>query len=61
MSYVGFKKLKKKIAAKDGVTDPAAVAAAIGRKKYGKKKFQSAAAKGKSLKGAKPKAKPKKK
>jgi hypothetical protein len=30
------------------------VAAAIGRKKYGKKKFQKAASAGKSLRGAKP-------
>ena len=31
---------------KKGVRDPAALAASIGRKKYGKKKFQSMAAKG---------------
>lgn len=31
---------------KKGVKDPAALAAAIGRKKYGSKKFQSLAAKG---------------
>lgn len=54
MAYVGFKKLAGKLA-KQGVRDPKALAAAIGRKKYGKKKFQEAAAKGKSLKGAKPK------
>lgn len=53
MAYVGFKKLEKKIAA-GGAKNPAAVAAAIGRNKYGKKKFQAAAAKGKSLRGAKP-------
>jgi hypothetical protein len=49
--YMGFKKLKASIAAKGGVSDPGAVAAAIGRKKYGKKKFQKAAAAGKKLKG----------
>jgi hypothetical protein len=47
--YLGFKKLKASIAAKGGVRDPGAVAAAIGRKKYGKEKFQAAAAKGKKL------------
>ena len=47
--YMGFKKLKASIAAKGGVRDPGAVAAAIGRKKYGKKKFQAAAAAGKKL------------
>lgn len=48
--HIGFAKLEKKIAAKGGVKDPGAVAAAIGRKKYGKKKFQAAAAAGKKLK-----------
>jgi hypothetical protein len=32
---------------KKGVRDPGALAASIGRKKYGKKKFQKLAAKGK--------------
>jgi hypothetical protein len=54
MAYVGFSKLKNKIAARGGVRDPGAVAAAIGRRKYGARKFQSAAAKGKSLRGARP-------
>lgn len=40
-----FAALKGKLA-KQGVRDPAALAASIGRKKYGKKKFQSLAAKG---------------
>lgn len=53
--YVGFQKLKAKIAAKGGVKNPAAVAAAIGRKKYGKKKFQKAAAEDHKMKGMKPK------
>lgn len=46
--YMGFKKLKKSLSGK-GVKDPGAVAASIGRRKYGKEKFQKAAAKGKSL------------
>jgi len=43
---MGFKKLEKSIAAKGDVRDAGAVAAAIGRKKYGKKAFQKAAATG---------------
>ena len=49
MAYVGFAKLRNKIAAKGDVRDPGAVAASIGRKKYGKAKFQSYAAKGKTM------------
>ena len=41
-----FEKLKKKLATQ-GVDDPAALAASIGRKKFGKKKYQKLAAKGK--------------
>lgn len=41
-----FKKLKSELANK-GATNPGALAAYIGRKKYGKKKFQGLAAKGK--------------
>ena len=51
MAYVGFDTLKAKIAAKGHVRNPGAVAASIGRKKYGKKKFQKAAAQGKSMRG----------
>ena len=40
-----FKALSKKLAAK-GVDNPDALAASIGRKKFGKKKFDSLAAKG---------------
>lgn len=47
--YEGFKAVEAS-AAKSGATDPAAVAAAIGRKKYGKKAFQHAAAEGKKMK-----------
>ena len=41
-----FAALKKSITKKGGVRDPGAVAASIGRKKYGKKRFQALAAKG---------------
>lgn len=47
-----FAKLRGKIAKRKGVRDPDAVAAAIGRAKYGKKKFQSFAAKGRKRAGA---------
>ena len=42
-----FKALEKKVSRKGKVRDPGAVAAAIGRAKFGKKKFQQMAAKGK--------------
>jgi hypothetical protein len=41
-----FDKLENSLA-KRGATNPAGLAAYIGRKKYGKKRFQSLAAKGK--------------
>ena len=41
-----FAKLEKSIAARGGVKDAAAVAASIGRKKYGAKKMATMAAKG---------------
>lgn len=41
-----FQKLKNQLASKPGVTNPAGLAAAIGRKKYGSKKMASMAAKG---------------
>jgi hypothetical protein len=50
--YVGFDKLTEALAKKKGIRNPAAVAASIGRKKYGKAKFQSYAAKGKKMRGA---------
>lgn len=40
-----YRKLVRELAAK-GAKDPKALAAAIGRKKYGKKKFQELAAAG---------------
>lgn len=41
-----FAALTKKIAARGGVSNPAAVAASIGRKKYGAAKMAKMAAKG---------------
>ena len=43
MAYIGFKALEGKLAGK-GVRNPGAVAASIGRKKYGAKAFNKAAA-----------------
>jgi len=47
-----FAKLKGKLA-KRGAKSPGALAAWIGRKKYGKKKFQKMSAKGRKAKGKK--------
>jgi hypothetical protein len=47
--YEGFDKLKGKLAHKKGVTNPGALAASIGRKKYGKDKFQNASKTGHKL------------
>jgi hypothetical protein len=52
-AYMGFKKLEGKLAARGDVKDPAAVAAAIGRKKYGAKKFNAAAHEGHKMGHAK--------
>lgn len=41
-----FRALKSELA-REGADDPAALAASIGRKKYGKARFQKLAAKGK--------------
>lgn len=58
MAYVGFNKLKKSIQSKGKSAKAAgAIAASIGRKKYGKRKFQEAASKGKKMRGMKPKSK----
>lgn len=51
MAYEGFSKLKGELAHEKGVRNPGAVAAAIGRKKYGAKKFQHAAATGTKMRG----------
>lgn len=48
MAYMGFKKLESKLS-KQGVRDPGAVAASIGRKKYGTEKFNKAAAEHKKM------------
>ena len=50
MSYVGFKALEGKLSGK--VSNPGAVAASIGRAKYGKKAFQHAAATGTTMRKA---------
>ena len=42
-----FAKLSNQLAHQPGVTDPKALAAAIGRKKYGNEKMQKMAEKGK--------------
>lgn len=44
--HVGFKKMKNKLAHKKGVKDPGALAASIGRKKYGAKGMAKKAAAG---------------
>ena len=47
-AHLGFDKLKNKLAhEKNPPSDPAAVAAAVGRKKYGKKEMAEMAAEGK--------------
>lgn len=51
MAYMGFDALKAKLGKKGGVDNPGAVAASIGRKKYGAKKFNKAAATGRKLGG----------
>lgn len=47
-----FSALKSKLASRPGVTNPGALAASIGRKKYGKKKFAKLSAKGRKRKTA---------
>ena len=42
-----FAALESKLAKQPGITNPGALAASIGRKKYGAKKFAKLAAKGK--------------
>lgn len=42
-----FSALTQQLAQKPGVTNPDALAASIGRKKYGKTRFQQLSAKGK--------------
>lgn len=52
MAYIGFKNLKNKLQSQGKSPKAAeAIAASIGRKKYGDKKFNKAAAQGKSMRG----------
>lgn len=46
MAMSKFNKLKAKLGKQKGISNPAALAASIGRKKYGKKGFAKLAAKG---------------
>lgn len=52
MGYMGFKRLSASLDGK--VENPDAVAASIGRAKYGKPAFQKAAAAGKKMRGVRP-------
>ena len=45
-----FRALESKLASRPGVTNPAALAASIGRKKLGKARFQKLAAAGRKRK-----------
>jgi hypothetical protein len=47
--YMGFKKTVSALKKQGGIENPEALAASIGRKKYGKKAFQKAAAAGKKM------------
>lgn len=38
--HLGFKKLESKLSHEKGISDPAGLAASIGRKKFGTKKFE---------------------
>lgn len=53
MAYIGFDKLAARLARK-GIRNPRALAATIGRRKYGKARFQKAAAQGKKMRGMAP-------
>lgn len=52
MAYIGFKDLVNKL--KGNVEDPAAVAASVGKKKYGVDKFSKHAKRRKKMKGVTP-------
>jgi hypothetical protein len=55
MAYLGFQKLQSKVEAEGkSPAAAAAIAASVGRKKYGAKKMARAARTRSSLKGAKP-------
>jgi hypothetical protein len=53
VAHIGFDTLKAKLAAKGNVTDPAGLAAKIGREKYGKKGMAALAAAGRKKATAK--------
>lgn len=53
-SYIGFDQLKSQLAHRPGVTNPAGLAAAVGRRKYGAPAMRHAAKTGHSLKGHRP-------
>lgn len=55
MAYQGFEAVRRG-AAVGGARDPDAVAAEAGRRKYGKERFQRAAAAGKKMRGMAPRA-----
>ena len=44
MGFMGFEKLRGQLAGQKGIKNPGALAASIGRKKYGAGKFNKAAA-----------------
>lgn len=46
--HLGFKKLENKLAHQPGVTNPGAIAAAVGREKYGDAKMAKMAAQGRA-------------
>jgi hypothetical protein len=48
-SYVGFDKLKGELAKRPGVKSPGGLAAYLGARKYGKKRFDRYAAKSRSF------------
>jgi hypothetical protein len=52
--YTGFDRLKGELAKRPGVKDPAGLAASIGKKKFGAKRFERYAAAGKSMRNVKP-------
>jgi hypothetical protein len=50
MAKIGFKRLRNQLARRKGIRNPDAVAATIGRKKYGKKGMAKKAAAGRRKK-----------
>lgn len=52
--YISFEHLENELRAKGTVSNPAGLAAKIGRERYGKKAFQAHAASGTSMRNVKP-------